>query len=956
MRRLAPISLIALTLAACTPGERPPLASAPPLPATAPLAELVKGVDIPHESFTLPNGLTTLVHTDRKAPIVGVTLYYRVGSKHEPRGKTGFAHLYEHIFFGGSENVPNFDIVLEGAGSTPTNGSTSWDRTNYVETVPTGALDLALMVEADRMGHLLGAVTQDKLDKQRGVVQNEKRQGDNDSYGLAEYALTEGLFPVGHPYRHAIIGSMADLNAATLADVQQWFRNNYGPNNVVLALTGDIDAATARPLVEKWFGQIPRGPEVRKVEAGPVTLSGPVSREMTDQVPVLKLERNWSGPGLNHPDSPALEIGMQVLGGLASSRLDNELVRGSELAVSVTASNYVAEQLSLLQAAMMVKPGVERAQAEAAFDALLAKYIAEGPSADEVRRAATRMVSQQIAALERVGGFGGKGSTLAEGQLYSGNPAKFREDLARIAALTPAEVRGAMQRWLTRPAFKLTVVPGTRTESGETMGGWGDESTRRAPPPDPKRPVPSASSGVKRELPPVAPVGKLAFPAVERAKLSNGITVALARRSAVPMVNVALNFDAGYAADTPATAGTQSLMLALLEEGTTSLDATAIAEAQERLGASIDTGASADRSMVTMTALTANLAPSLALMADVARNPAFREADVSRAKQQRLAAIAQAQSSPVALARRLLPAQIYGAGHPYGLPGDGLGRVSAVSAATPASLSAAHREWLSPGRVTITVVGDVTMERLRPELERAFGSWQAPQGALAAKLVDAAPAPPRPRIVLVDRPGSPQSVIAAGRVLGITGRDSGNEALELANEVLGDGFLSRLNMQLREEKGWSYGVQTAVTAPIGRRALTILTPVQADRTGDSITLILDQMKAFPANRPVDPTELSRVTDGNIRGLPNRFESNGQVLNALLANQRLGRADDYQASLPDRYRAVDATAINAAAARWLGPDGLVIVVVGDRKQVEPQLAKLGLPVEIDSSVDSGPAKD
>jgi predicted Zn-dependent peptidase len=310
----------------------------------------------------------------------------------------------------------------------------------------------------------------------------------------------------------------------------------------------------------------------------------------------------------------------------------------------------------------------------------------------------------------------------------------------------------------------------------------------------------------------------------------------------------------------------------------------------------------------------------------------------------------------VALARRLLPAQIYGADHPYGLPGDGLGRASAVAAATPASLSAAHREWLSPGRVTITVVGDVTMERLVPELERAFGSWQAPQGALSAKPVDAAPAPPRPRIVLVDRPNSPQSVIAAGRVLGITGRDSGNEALELANEVLGDGFLSRLNMQLREEKGWSYGVQTAVTAPVGRRALTVLTPVQADRTGDSITLILDQMKAFPAIRPVDPVELSRVTDGNIRGLPNRFESNGQVLNALLANQRLGRADDYQASLPDRYRAVDATAINAAAARWLGPDGLVIVVVGDRKQVEPQLAKLGLPVEIDSSVDSSPAKD
>ncbi len=346
MRRFALASLLALSLTACATGPKADLAAAPapapapaakPAPQPAPLGELVAKVDIPYDKFVLDNGLTVLVHTDRKAPIVGVTLYYRVGSKHEPKGRTGFAHLFEHLMFGGSENVPNFDIPLEGAGSTPTNGSTWYDRTNYVETVPTGATELALMMESDRMGHLLGAVSQDKLDKQRGVVQNEKRQGDNDTYGLAEYAIGDGLFPVGHPYRHSTIGSMADLDAASLADVRGWFTGNYAPNNVVLVLSGDIDTATARPLVEKWFGAIPRGPAVRKVEAGPVTLAAPVKREMTDQVPLTRVYRVWSGPGLNDPDAPALEVGLKVLGGLSSSRLDNALVRGKGVATSVSA-------------------------------------------------------------------------------------------------------------------------------------------------------------------------------------------------------------------------------------------------------------------------------------------------------------------------------------------------------------------------------------------------------------------------------------------------------------------------------------------------------------------------------------------------------------------------------------------------------------------------------------------
>jgi predicted Zn-dependent peptidase len=922
------------------------VAATPAIAAPAPLAELVRRVDIPYEKFVLANGLTVLVHTDRKAPIVGVTLYYRVGSKNEPKGKTGFAHLYEHLFFGGSENVPNFDVPLEGAGSTSTNGSTSYDRTNYVETVPKGALGLALFMESDRMGHLLGAVSQDKLNKQRGVVQNEKRQGDNQPYGLTEYALGEGLFPVGHPYRHGPIGSMADLDAATLADVRQWFRDNYGPNNVVLALAGDIDAATARPLVEKWFGDIPRGAAVPPVSAAPVTLSAPVRRVMTDQVPTTRIYRAWSGPGLNDPDMPALVVGMDILGGLASSRFDNALVKGAQVATMGTAMAQPMEQVSQLMAAIDVKDGVDATVAEQAFDAEIARLLSEGPSEDEVRRAATRQTAYQIGALEQVGGFAGKGATLAEGELYSQNPEKYRADLAAIAALTPAQVKAALQKWLGRPAFTLSVVPGERTEKGETMGGWGDESTAPAAKPKAKAkpaPAPKLAKSPPRAAPAVDPVGELAFPALERATLSNGIPVTLARRTAVPKVLVNLNLDAGTSADRLDAPGTQATMLALLDEGTTTRNAIAIAEEQERLGATISAGASQDSSTVALDALTPNLGASLTLMADVALHPAFAAEDVARVKAQRLAELAQAEATPMQKAQRTLAPLLFGPVHPYGLPGDGLGTEGALSALTPDALRAAHGKWLRPDLARITVVGDITMAELKPLLEQAFGQWTAPAAPRPVKPLDAAVPAATARIVVVDRPGAAQSAILAGRVLPLTGKAPDQESLDLANEVLGSGFLSRLNLDLREDKGWTYGVRSTIDRTVGPRTFSVATPVQSDRTGDAIKLLLADMAAFPAKRPVEPAEVSRVTDGNVRGLPNRYETNGQVMGQVVINDRLGRPDNYVQTLPTRYRAVDAKALDGAAARFLQPQGLTIVVVGDRKVVEPQLKGIGLPV-------------
>ncbi len=945
----ASLSALALVLAApFTPAVAKPKAPAPAAASTAPrapadLPTLVSQVNIPYEKFELENGLTVLVHEDRKSPVVGVTVYYRVGSKSEPRGRTGFAHLFEHLMFGGSENVENFDIPLEAAGSTSTNGSTWYDRTNYVETVPTGALDLALFMESDRMGYLLGAVTQDKLDKQRGVVQNEKRQGDNAPYGLVSYKVAEGLLPVGHPYRHSTIGSMADLDAASLADVRKWFTDNYGPNNVVLVLAGDIDAKTARPIVERWFGAIPRGPEVVRTQAQPVALAAEKRDTITDQVPVTRILRSWTGPSINDPDAVPLAAGLSVLGGLASSRLDNALVRGDELAVSVSAYAQQHEQLSFLQAQMDVKPGVDPAAAEAKFNAIIAELVARGPTADELTRAATQIVSGQIGALEEVGGFGGKGTTLAEGLLYSGDAAHYKKQLEEVARLTPQQVQAALQRWLGRPAYTLTIQPGERTLGGAKMGGWGDEDSAAAIAPDPKTPVAVTRTAPPREAPAVAPVGALTFPAVENARLSNGIQVSLARRTAIPKVSMAITFDAGNAADGPTRAGTQSLMMGLLDEGTLSLTAEQIAIEQERLGASISTGTGTDTSSVQMTALTANLAPSLALVADIVRNPAFKPEDVSRAKSQQLAAIAQERANPFGLAQRAIGPILYGPDHPYGNVGA-RGLPEVVSALDPAALRAEHGRWLRPDNARITVVGDITMPDLVATLEKTFGDWKAPAGPKPQKNLDAAVPQARPRVVVVDRPNSPQSVLLFGRVLPVRGTQGDLEALDLANEVIGDGFLSRLNMDLREDKGWTYGIRSGITAGVGPRSFTVFSPVQSDRTADSIKAILGNLSAFPASKGVDQTELQRVTEGNIRGLPNRFQTNGQVLSAIVGNQLLGRPDDYQTKLPEIFRGIDAGKIDAAARQYLGSGNLVIVVVGDRKQIDSQLSTLEMPIE------------
>ncbi|MCW2392923.1 M16 family metallopeptidase [Sphingobium sp. B11D3A] len=908
----------------------------------APLADLIKRVDIPYETFTLPNGLRVIVHTDRKAPVVGVTVYYRIGSKHEPEGKTGFAHLFEHLMFGGSENVPNFDEPLVSAGSTPTNGSTWFDRTNYVETVPTGTLDRALFMEADRMGRLLGAVTQGKLDAQRAVVQNEKRQGDNQPYGLVEYVQLETLLPKGHPYGHSTIGSMADLDSASLEDVKGWFRDHYGPNNAILVLAGDIDAVTAKAKVEKYFGGIAAGPAVKPVAAPIPTLPARVDKVMKDRVATTRIYRMWVTPGRNDKDAPLLSVGGAVLGGLASSRLDNILVRDEQIAVSVTAGVQQFEQLGFFMATADVKPGTDPALVSRRLDEIMGDFIKTGPTADEVTRVATRQVAGEIAALEVVGGFSGKASTLAEGLLYSDDPAQYKKDLAAIAAATPTAVTAAMQRWLTRPVFALTVEPGEREAYADaTVAAPGENA-----PADVAAPKPTLA------IPDVTQNPDLDFPAVETATLGNGIKLHVATRSTVPTVSIAVNFDAGLASDRRDRMGLGTLMLDLLEAGTTSRSTIQIAEEQERLGASISTGQSMDRTSISLFALKPNLAPSLDLLQDVIRNPAFAPSEIERLRTIQLAGIAAEKTQPSGLANRAISPLLYGPQHPYGVV-SARGEETTVKAITRDDLVHYHGGWIVPSKAEIFVAGDITMAEIKPLLEARFGNW--PQNRMASPVKDFSVAVPTPKpgIYLIDRPQSPQSVILGGVVTKATGRDD-LVAFNMANTVLGDDFLSRLNADIREAKGWSYGVRGALSRRLERSPYLVSAPVQADKTGPAIAAMRDQIVSFLGPKGVTPQEFARVVNGEIAGLPGQFETTGAVLGQMQADALFGRPFNYVETLRARYQALTPAQLDAAAKQLIDPAQLSWVVVGDKSQIADQLKPLGLPVT-EITPDAAPAR-
>ena len=880
-------------------------------------------IEIPYEKFTLDNGLTVVVHEDRKAPVVAVSVWYKVGAKDEPTGQTGFAHLFEHLMFNGTENYDDeWFKPLQEVGATGLNGTTNNDRTNYFQTVPTPALDRILWMESDRMGHFVGAVTQEKLDEQRGVVQNEKRQGENQPYGKVFTRIFEGLFPKGHPYSHTTIGSMADLDAASLDDVKEWFKTYYGPSNAVLVLAGDINAEEARPLVDKYFGDIEPGPPLTKWDAW-VPKRDYESREtMYDQVPQARIYRLWVSPEDKNPVATDLFIAANILGDGKNSRLYKELVYDQQIATDVSVFNYELQMASIFGVIVDIKPDQDVAAVEAELDKQIASFLKKAPSRDEVKLVSTKTKASIIRGLEEVGGFGGKAVNLARGELIAGDPGYFATELDELDAATPVKVHSAAKQFLDGGWHQVTVLP------------YPEFSAKK--------------SGVDRTtgLPAVTGETQLDFPKISEATLANGVKVVLATRSTIPVVNVAIQFDAGYASDASGKLGLADFTTSMLDEGAGKYDALGLSAELERLGATLGAGSSLDTTSVSMSALKENLVPSLSLMSDVVLRPTFAEEEIERQRALILTDIAQEKSQPVPIALRLLPPLIYGEGHAYGIPFTGSGTEEAVKSVTQSDLKSFKDQWMRPDNATIFVVGDTTMEEIKPLLEKNFGAWTA-KGPKPTKNIAKVDLPQGPKTLLIDRPGSEQSMILAAHVAPPTGADN-NIAIEAMNDVLGGEFTARVNMNLREDKGWAYGAYTFLQGARGQRPFMVYAPVQTDKTGLSIAELKKELREFLSSRPATEDELERVRLDNIRSLPGQYETSGAVLGSLQSANRYGRPFDYPTTLPKKFRDLSIEQVKQAAKEVVHLDNLTWVIIGDAEKIKSELeaADIG-PVEVRS---------
>jgi zinc protease len=869
-------------------------------------------IDIPFQKFVLPNGLTVIVHEDHKAPIVAVNIWYHVGSKNEKAGKTGFAHLFEHLMFGGSQHAPGSYIkAMEAVGATDLNGTTNFDRTNFFENVPTSALDYALWMEADRMGFL--DLSQKTLDLQRGVVQNEKRQGENQPYELTEEYFPENTYPAGHPYSWDVIGEMSDLDAASFKDVQEWFQTYYGPSNAVLVLAGDIDLKAAKEKVEKYFGEIPPGPPVTHQQVWIAKRTG-THREVTqERVPLSRVYMVWNVPQFGAADSDYLNLVSACFGDGKTSRLYERLVYKDQIATDVTVYDDAREIGGQFVIQVTARPGHSTAELEKAINEEVARFLKDGPTPIELQRVQTQYQAGFLRGVERIGGFGGKSDYLAQSAVFIGDASAYKTMLKRVQSANVDDLRGAANRWLADGAFIADVMPFPELKASSTPA---DRS---------KAPALDATPEPK-------------MPKLQRATLSSGLKIVLVERHNLPLVNLSLMVDAGFAADQSSLPGTATLVGALMTDGTASRNALEINDQTALLGASLYAYSSVDSSTVGMSALKTKLDPSLNLFADVILHPSFPEADFQREQKLQFDAIEQEESQPVQMALRILPRFLYGADHAYGNPLTGSGTVASVQKITRQDLVKFHQTWFRPNNSTLVVVGDTTLAEITPKLESLFAGWKL--GDVPAKNLSTVPLASKSVVYLVDKPGAEQSLILAGLVAAPPNTPQ-EFAIQAMNDDLGGEFSSRLNMNIREDKHWSYGVQSFLNGARAQRPFLVYAPVETDKTKESLVELQKELKAIISDRPVTQSELARVTANETLGLPGSLETSSEIsgyVRELLRNQW---PDNYYDTMPAKIRALTTSDLDAAAKLVIHPDNFTWVIVGDRAKIEAGIRELGL---------------
>jgi len=873
-------------------------------------------IDIPYTKYMLDNGLTLIVHEDHKAPIVAVNIWYHVGSKNEKPGRTGFAHLFEHLMFNGSENYnTDYFKALESIGATDLNGTTNNDRTNYFQNVPVAALDQVLFLESDRMGHLLGAIDQARLDEQRGVVQNEKRQGENQPYGREWEIITQATFPKGHPYSWTVIGSMEDLSAASLDDAKEWFKTYYGPSNAVLSIAGDVKPEEILAKVKKYFGDIPPGPSLVKPELNIAKRTEETRGYYEDRVPEAKITMVWNVPQWGTREMTLLDLATDVLSSGKTSRLYKKLVYEDQTASSAYAFCDPMEIAGNLYIQATVKPGKSAEDVEDTINVIIQEFLDKGVTQDELERVKSRYFSSFLKGIERIGGFGGKSDILATNIVFGGSPDYYKKTLKYVADATTEDMMKVCREWLTSGKYVLVCKPFPS--------------------------LTAAATGVDRsKLPPLETAAPVSFPELQKATLKNGMNVILAQRKGVPTIVGNLIINAGYAADMKTKPGLVSLAMDLLDEGTKNLSTLEISDKLQLLGASLYTGADLDESYLSFNTLKQTFEPTLDLVADVLLNPSFPEKEFNRLKTEHLNTILQEKAEPFGIALRVLPRILYGPEHPYGNPLTGSGYKTTVETITLDDIHSFYNTWFKPNNATLVIVGDVEMKSLISSLEAKLAAWK--KGSVPKNEITQVKSTTGKKIYLIDRPESTQSVVLAGYLTTPYGQVF-QPALTALNNLFGGEFISRLNMNIRENKHWSYGAGSFVWDAKGQRPFIAYAPVQMDKTKETILEIQKELASIISDKPVTADEFSRVQKNMLLQLPGMWETNSSVASSLNEKVIFNLSDDYFKTYDAKVRNLTRDELQQVGTQVIKPEQVVYFVVGDKSKINDSLKETGYEI-------------
>lgn len=881
--------------------------------------------ELDFEHYTLDNGLDVTLSKDDRIPIASVNLWYSVGPANEVEGRRGFAHLFEHMMLQESgHRRGDYYSTLQAVGATGVNGSTDLDRTAFLEDVPSDQLELALWAESDRMGFLLDAVDLKTLRNQQDVVRNERRQNvDNAPYGLAREEVYRQLFPPDHPYHHYIFGSHTDIQSAELDEVRDFFRRYYGPNNASLAVVGNIDIARTKRMVDKYFGSIPRGPEVPEVEVVVPEITEEKRVVVTDTVELPAVYLSWVVENDFEKDAHG-GLAARMLGGGKASRLYRDLVHDLQIAQSVSADLRSLTHGSVFQIVATAKPGHTAAELEAAIGLVVNRMADEGPGASELEAAKVSTLAVTLKSLEPSDSVADR---LNAYNHFFGDPDQLAKDLARFRETGPDDVRDFMREELARNRRVVVHVnPGPKVLPPDPP----------APPPPVEDPGPRPVSAEpwRNTVPRAtdAPVAELPLP--DTFKLDNGLTVHLVSRPELPLVTVQLTARSGTAGDPAGMPGLASFTSEMLNEGAGERSSLQIANQVTAMGSTLETGSSREASWVVAQSLKPNLDETVEILGDVVLRPTFPQAEVERIRSERLAALQQQRNQPMTSAYKVMWREHYGDVHPYGHLG--LGTEQANRAAGRDDLVRTHRDVFRPPNAALILTGDLDEREARRLAERVFGDWT---GDEPSRRSPPAPETSGDRLFLVDRPGAPQTALVLAQP-GLARDDPDWSKLQLVNQVFGDLFSSRLNQTLREKSGFTYGVDSEMSQGTEPGLLYVSMSVAREHAGASVDRTLVEMTKLKESG-ITEAELRESRESILRSLPSLFRTNGSTAGTVAHLYALGLPQDYYAGLESRLSKVTASDVAAVAQRYLRPDAVKVIAVGDRAATEEQLGSLGL---------------